>query len=294
MNKVCIIGWESFREGFEKILTGYNNSEFISKTGFWRRQGLFKKFVYCSKFDVIHYFWGIANFWEILLLKLQKKNVILHFIGSDVLIVKKKWKKKVELRLLQLIRIKIYVVSNNLKLELLEMNIFSELLFFMNDEIIKHASKLPDSFSVIAYVPEGKENFYNLDVILDCAKKYPEITFTIFPNSKDIQLENVSCIPYIEHSQIFSEFTNHNLFVRITNHDGTPNTVLEALSCGLHVAWSENHEACNKINTTKELLDVIKNLSIKPTLNEEGKRYVLEHYSFELLKKKYHEIWSIK
>jgi len=289
--KVLVIGWDVFKNGFDLIFRPESENRFIGKSGFWKKLGTSRRIKFCREFDVIHYFWGLNNFWEIFFLRLLRKDVIIHFIGSDVLEILRNKRKRIEMKILGYLGVKFYCVSDNLKNELKTVNISAETVPFLNFRITDHSEPLPEQFSVIAYIPENKENFYNADIILNAAELLPEIKFTIFPNSKDFNLKNVTSVPNIEHRKIFDEFNKHNLFIRITEHDGFPNTISEALTCARQVVWSEKHKFCYQASTTDELINIIRELKKNPSLNEAGKKFVLDRYNSNVLKEQYYKLW---
>ncbi len=288
---ILIISHKGFHPGFK--LFGLKDLIRLIDKNEWNNFSLFKKIGIAKKYKTIHYFWGRVNSWEILLLLLLKKKIILHFIGSDVLMILNSKSKQIKTKFYKTMGAKLFVVHKNLKQELNDVGIETDVVEFVNRKIENINSSLTKDFSVLVYVPEGKENFYNLKMIKETAKEFPKTKFYIFPYNSEFEIENMIPVKPVAHEHVPELIQQHNLFVRVPKHDGLPNTIIEALMCSRFVAWTFEHPFVYKVTTSKELMEVVNKTMNKNKLNSAGKDYVLENYNTEKLKNRFKELWEI-
>ena len=288
---VLVISHSGFHPGFK--LLDFKNSIVLKDKNKWRELTLLNRLKIALRFKVVHYFWGRTSFLEILIILILGRKVILHFIGSDVLMVTKSKSKQLKTKLFMFLGAEILVVHKNLKNELNEVGIDSKVLEFVNRKIEEYPEIIPKKFSVLVYVPEGKEKFYNLKIIEETAKIFNEIKFHIFPYNSKFLLKNMIAEKPVEHNKVIELINKHKLFVRIPKHDGLPNTMIEALLCARYVVWSFEHPFVYKANSVDELSEVIKEVKKKSELNIEGKKYVLKNYNTETIKQKYKYLWEL-
>ncbi len=286
---ILVISNKGFHYGFK--LLGLDNFIHLESRNDWNNFSLLKKIKFGMRFKTIHYFWGRSSFLEISIFLILQRKVILHFIGSDVLMVLKSKSKQLKTKFYKLLGAKLLVVHKNLQKELDAVGMKTEVLEFVNRKIGDFTESTPSELSVLSYVPTGKEEFYNLKIIEETAKRFPEIKFFVFPNNKEFELENISSIPTAEHDEVIKLLNNHKLFVRIPKHDGLPNTLVEALMCARYVVWSYDHPFVFKAETVDELSKIITQVKNKNELNYEGKKYVLDNYNTQKIKNKFAELW---
>jgi glycosyltransferase involved in cell wall biosynthesis len=288
---ILVITHKGFHPGFK--LFELSDSINLKDKNEWRKLPLIKRLKIASQYKTIHYFWGRVDFLEMLFLQILGRKVILHFIGSDVLMILKSKSKQLKTKLYKLLGAKILVVHKNLAEELQSIGIESKVVEFVNHKVEKIHEVIPGEFSILVYIPEGKEDFYNLEVIEETAKLFPEIKFNIFPYGDNFSLSNLIPIKPVEHNKVIDLINSHRLFIRIPKHDGLPNTVIEALMCSRYVVWSYEHPYVYKADNVKEISEIINEVKNKNVLNAEGKKYVLEHYNTESMKNKFKEIWQL-
>jgi hypothetical protein len=98
---------------------------------------------------------------------------------------------------------------------------------------------------ILYYCPSGKRNseIYRLPWIIDYAKEHPDEKITILGNSfcpaqYQIDLPNVSVVPYVDRSEMPAFYRRHKKLIRMTTEDGMPRMLSEALLCGLQVVFN--------------------------------------------------------
>ncbi len=290
---ILVISWKYFKEGFNELFGANNSFECVERDSVWKKMPLYSRLRYANKFDVLHYFPGKIHLLEVILMKILGIKIILHFIGTDVMKLLGSKRKRFRLKLFQLLGCRIVAVHKRLIDELKSVGINAALVPFVNRVLKDNEAPLPDKFSVIAYVPKKRETHFRMELIEKAALAFPDVQFTVFPNdyqNKDVP--NIVSIPYIPHDRVIKEICRHSAFLRLTVHDGLPNTVLEALSCARPVIWSFDHEYCYTVTNEEQLFSSIKQIKNQKQLNTEGKHFVLTAYSSENLSKLFHTLWG--
>jgi hypothetical protein len=209
-----------------------------------------------------------------------KKPILYHWIGTDVYrlikdsLLKRTFKKFV----IQSSYVKNLVVSENLKNELNHHNISSTILPLTKLKFIDEIPLFPDKFSVLAYVPEDRWDFYNGDLILELAEKLPQTEFHILASgNRKSNLPNVFFYDFVEDVTPF--YKRCSVLVRVTVHDGLPKMVLEALAYGRHVLWNGSLPYCFKVNSIDECVMVLNKLKGETKANEKGKIFAEQNFN---------------
>lgn len=214
--------------------------------------------------------------------KLNKYNkpILYHWIGTDVyrLINDSFIKKLLKKNLINLSNVKNLAVSENLKAELAEQKISTDILPLTKLNFVDEIPPLPERLTVLAYVPENRWDFYNGDLILKLAEKFPEINFHLLAaDKKSSGLPNVFTYGFIE--DVTQLYIKCSVLIRITEHDGLPKMVLEALYYGRYVLWSEAFPHCFKVNNLDDCTAALNKLKSDAKLNLKGKEYIEKNFN---------------
>lgn len=210
----------------------------------------------------------------------HKKPVIYHWIGTDVYRCLNDFylKKILKKLILNTARIFNLTVNQALQEELQQIGISSEVLPLVKLNFTEDIPPLPEKFSILTYIPHSRWDFYNGDLVLELAKEFPEINFHLLAAGNiPSKPENVFTYDFIDDVKQF--YANANVLLRITTHDGLSKMVLEALSFGRHVLWSELFPNCYPVHDLRDCKRVINLLKENLTVNEEGKSFVELNYN---------------
>lgn len=108
------------------------------------------------------------------------------------------------------------------------------------------ALTMPDTFSVLAYVGQAREDFYGLPKILQIARHFPTVPFRICGNDGSSLSHacppNVTFLGWTE--DIASLYDESAVFLRIPEHDGCSFSIREALAWGRYVIASYPYAHC--------------------------------------------------
>ena len=221
--------------------------------------------------------------------KLYNKKVISHWIGTDVLKAKKN--KSVISRVQSYINCNL-ACSPLIKDELLELNIPAREFAILPIGMSKDYSKLPEKHAVLAYLPEGKEEFYGIEYVKYAAQNYPSVKFYIVGNSNDtIKISNVEFLGKITQEEMSQLYDRTTILLRLPKHDGLSLMLLEALIKGKEVLYCYDFPYTRRIENKEQLDKAIKDIiSKKPYFNENGHKYILENYNIDIIKEKLYNI----
>jgi len=257
----------------------------------WNKLGLISKTALTRKYDYIHSFWARNSGNDILSCRLTGTKFINHYIGSDVLRVQN-GSDKVKRKAVYIHKrsFKTLAVSQHLIGELDQNNISDVRLlepFYYEDTEIRKNISMPEEKTVLTYIPEGKEDFYGYDFILEAASAFSGHKFIVLGNSgTDLaKKENIHFKGWVDNVDGFID--ECFVYIRNTKHDGLPNMVLKSLLKGRHVLYSQNFMHTNKI-TLNNLADILGS----DRLNTEGRDYMLKNYSKDCFIKKFAELYE--
>ena len=237
------------------------------------------------KMDVIHFICAIGcrkYFYIIVIRYLLKKKIIVHFVGSDILRLKKvKYFDRLNWVLALKSTHRIFVgapwhvdeLKNYLKTE-------SLILFFNNYESKREPIPFPYQFTVLSYLPPGKPGFYGEKLIKVLIEKYPEIKFIILGINKFSYFPNVETKQIDYDTDMMEIYKQTSLLIRLTKHDGFSSMVLEALSLGRNVIWTYNIPHCFQTEAEREKLLNLFNKARKRKYNSSGAHWVRNNFNY--------------
>ena len=246
------------------------------------------------KADIIHFIGGgpfaTKYVFKALLLKLLslKKVLIFHWVGSDILRLKRHLS---EGKLLA----EVFSLNKNVyhlcevrwtQEELKELGILAEIIPVVGVKIPTEVS-WPQNFSILTYIGNGRETFYGLDEIVHIALTFPNIPITVIGTKCEKCEDRVKSIKNIKFlgwvNNVYKIMQQHPVYVRHVKHDGLSISVLEALALGRHVCYNYPLEGSWYTPNLKELtitIGKIHNLykQGKLNINQKGRNFVRSYY----------------
>lgn len=228
---------------------------------------------------------GDPNTTDMRVARLLHKRIIIHWIGTDVHTA---IKRKPNRRLLKIYHKYIHLAGSELlRKELQTIGIESTVIPIVPSGIQFSPLPMPEFHEVLAYIPEGREDFYNLSLLKEIAKRFPNIIFHVVANSGK---NDKSPLPNLLYEGTLDKADMQNLYARCSilfrypQHDGLSMMLLEALGTGRTVIYKYK---CPFVKTPVEdtLLGVEEIfrevLRTPPKLNQEAIDYVNSEFSMK-------------
>ncbi|SFF95001.1 hypothetical protein [Neptunomonas qingdaonensis] len=143
--------------------------------------------------------------------------------------------------------------------------------------IPKHIS----SRTILAYLPAERRNFYGAQIIKGLIEKFHDVKFSIIGDDEHYfsHFENVISHGWVTSTEMESIWDNVGILIRITEHDGTPRMIYEALSRGKYVIHNnKNLEAIWYAGTQNEVEQQVERFLALQNTNTEGLEFINKHF----------------
>lgn len=237
--------------------------------------------------DLIHIFTlkstgiqGIIWVFLISVLRCARKKVILHWTGTDVLVLTPFsgviFSKLANLHL---------AYAPWLVVELREKGIESTWLPVLTP-LGTTNSPLPKDLTVLVHLggSVGRYEFYGGKEVEKMARVLPDVNFLIMgrvTSEHRLQLSNVQYLGRVPRKKMDEVYSNSTVLLRMTRHDGLSLMVLEAMARGRYVVWTIEFPYCYGVDGYHEALECIKGLrSVKKT-NMGAQEFVKNQFNNE-------------
>lgn len=222
------------------------------------------------------------------LTRLLKKKVVMHWVGTDVLNAQKLYKSGA-LSSELLSKTQHFCEVDWVQKELLEIGIQAEMVQIASfPDSASVPPPLPEKFSILFYMGEGREHFYGIDKLIELAKAFPAIPINIVGASKSsvVLPSNIHLLGWIQ--DMDKAYRDSVLVLRFPEHDGLSFSVLEALSYGRYVGYIYNFYGTNHIPGVREAHALIKSLLDLHSagslgINIGGYEFILKNYRRDLV-----------
>ncbi len=289
--KILFVSFEHFADLAYNLLKDELIHFHVIQYEVWNRLDLISKILLLRKYDIVHSFWAKNSYNDIIACRLTGTKYINHYIGSDVLHVTKGSRKALRKALtIHKYSWKTLADSENLIEELKCAgidNVGLLQIFFYDKSLLTESSDDLKEKSVLTYIPEGKEDFYGLDFIVEAAKKFPLTKFIVSANSGKYENmpANIVFLGWVNNIDKYLE--ECFIYIRNTKHDGFPTSVMQALLRGKHVLCTQ------KIPFTKTVsIEGIAECLNMNDPNEKGRDFALKNYSKEEVIKKFLDVYK--
>lgn len=226
-----------------------------------------------------------------LLMRLRRKPVVIHWVGTDVQIALNEAKAG---------RVSRRIVENAIHWadapwlvdELATIGVTSEEVALPVPGLPIEPPPLPDRFRVLLYCPVDSfdREVFDIDTLLRLPAEFPGIPFVLIPSPAETfpgpLPPNLECRGWVE--DIDTLYKDISLYVRLTSHDGVSFMVLECLARGRQVIWPFAMPGVIQYSGFEAVATVIRDLATGHAagtlaLNETGRAHVMEHYDAERL-----------
>lgn len=247
-----------------------------------------------SSSDLIYRIGGFPRKKIVQFIQILNIPLVIHWVGTDVLTARKYF-KRISNHYLCKENIIHWTDAPWLVDELNEINIKSEFVPLpvssVKEILFRDPPLFPKKFTVLSYLPKDRLNFFKSGYIIRLAREFPEISFLIVGSSGEFlkdKLSNIKFLGWITHvNKIYSKST---LLIRMTEHDGYPWTIQEALAMGRYAIWNFPFPGVFQAKNYQELYSQVNKLFTlhkegKLTLNKEGRQYIKKELNPQILTK---------
>ncbi|MHA1617027.1 MAG: hypothetical protein ACTSX9_06970 [Candidatus Njordarchaeales archaeon] len=242
--RLALIGTKLFREAIHAILRKNREELNINISHVTSIKQLFLTF---WRYDIIHViFSATITYWGLIVplikfLSRGKKIIIMHWIGSDVLILRKSRIRRFLNRIIQPFVDYNLTVSEPLQ-EALKQNGVKALKIgiFLPRTIPENISSLPSRLSILFYLPRHRYAFYGGEIMERVARDFPEAIIYVVRNDGEgmPKFPNVKYLGFIKPEKMSEIYKKIKVCIRFTKHDGLPLTVLESLVHGRYAIFN--------------------------------------------------------
>lgn len=259
----------------------------------WKKMKFYEKKDIIRQMNIVHFMWGQRKINVFLWARLSGVKTINHYRGTDVLwLLKDKKYNKFKAFVSNVLADRTLCVSSNLKDELDLLKIHSAILPGNIKVCPNVIPELRQNLGVYTYIPKERSDFYGWSLVEKLIQDFPDITFYILAHDGN-SLNKYQNVEYLGWQDNMERWIKKSyIHLRLTEHDGLPKTVLEALAYGRQVIYSQRFPFCRYAATYPEIKEQFSNLIEKQKLNVEGARYIKEHFHPEKIKQKYIDLYN--
>jgi hypothetical protein len=221
------------------------------------------------------------------MLRLRRKPVVIHWVGTDVLIARQEHaRRRVSLRIAE--RAIHWCDAPWLVEEMRTIGVKSEYVPLPIPIASGRPPALPAKFHVLLYLPAEPfdREVFDSETILRLPREFPEIAFTLIPSPRDTLPAdlpgNVATPGWLD--GLDALYRQVTVSVRLTHHDGMSFMAVEALSRGRYLIYTNSVPGGIRASGFEEVSAALRGLIAKHEagelkLNVEGRRWVLDRFN---------------
>ncbi|NIT35155.1 MAG: hypothetical protein GTN49_01425 [candidate division Zixibacteria bacterium] len=233
-------------------------------------------------YDVVHAVYPIYYIKWVPAFKAARKKVVFHWIGSDWYGLSGRPLTRVMLRSFRA-GVDLHIADAPWLVDDLAAQGFrARLVPTISENMGGQLESMPSRFSVMAYLPDRRRDFYGWPVIKLIAERLPSLEVVAVGGGREVGApDNVRFTGLVDGEAMGRLYCEVSALVRPTSHDGLSQMVLEALLRGRQVVWSREFPFCIRAVAPDEFVAAVAALASSCPQNVEGSRYVAEHYSVQ-------------
>lgn len=226
----------------------------------------------------------------LVLARILRKRMIMHWIGTDVLYAKKEAEKGIKFH-----KNDIELAGSELLVEELNsIGVKAHRIPIVPLALNFSLKKMPERHAVLVYLPKERAEFYGGRVIKELVKREPEIMFHIVANDgmEELNYDNVKFHGFLNNKEMAKLYEEITILVRYPEHDGMSMMVIEALGMGKHVLYKYKHPYVEtpQSENISDIYKSFKGMIDKPvSVNEDGHDFVKQFYSSENIMELYNK-----
>jgi hypothetical protein len=207
------------------------------------------------------------------------RPVLRWWVGTDVLLCLRDRATQAKAALIERAGVHSIAVARHLVEELASVGLSARWIPSALDTAALKPSIVPQiPRSILVYLPAQRLQFYRADMVRELALLNADLTFLIAGDESHSlrDLPNVISLGWVENMD--SIYRNTGCVLRLTEHDGLPRIVIEALLRGRYVIYSWPLEGCWLAKTTQEAHEKLKLFRAVTRPNLEGAAAITQLY----------------
>lgn len=214
--------------------------------------------------------------------------IIMNWVGTDVLKAVKAYNEGSYNK--QYISSSIHFCEVNwIKNELKEIGVNAEVCNFASFDKTFRPDKLNNKrLKVLSYIPDNRSEFYGIETLINLATKFSNVDFVIAGGVFDgFDLpNNIAPLGWVnDMDKLYSEI---DVCIRYTNHDGLSNFVLEGLARGKQVLYNNDFPNCFYSPDQEVLVNNLSDILDRFDKNEDltnylGMSFIQENFSKKVI-----------
>lgn len=254
-----------------------------------------------EEIDVL-WFYGFHGLPDMLIANIKEENpkikVVVTWVGSDVLEFVAVVRHRPQCRACIIKNVDVHVADGlNLKQELESLDIKSTYIPSIPEKCWKF-KPLPEKFSVAAYVPGFRAEFFNYSMIKEAAAELPDVEFHLFgggpvklePDGYPDYLSNMTYHGWVQGEERDKWWENSSIILYMPKHGSLGVTAIEFLQMGRWAICTREYPHVFDCLSAEELVGVLTNLKDYKEANLEGSKYYQSEYSAEKQAEKVEQI----
>lgn len=222
------------------------------------------------------------------------KTTVNHWIGTDVWDLSKRGYANRA-------KVSAYFIDTQLadapwfQEELMHVGIRASVLPTLACEELMRLGAMPKRHAVLAYLPEGRGEFYGSSLVMELARTFPALHFVVVGNEgSDLPpLENIFAMGVVPPKHMQNIYDRVSVLVRVPKHDGMSKMVLEALAQGKQVIFRYDLPHCLKADGYREAKEHLRRiLEEAPRPDLSGHEWAVENFNPRRLVKRLLAVFS--
>lgn len=260
--KILVVGLPLFAKRFADRMSDFDKeNKYVFLNTYYKKVDQLKFLRHIKSADLVYSINGTLTSSKVFDIAMKhRKQIIFNWAGSDVLLAKDAIEKGSYVQ--EYIDYPIHcAVAPWLSDELKEINIEAAYYPYLDfEKNVEPKTPNGDQLKVVSYINQADPNFYGLERIERLAEKLPNVLFSVIGMDKTSSFKNLSFYGWLDN---MDEFINdHHIVLRLTDHDGLSNFVLDGLSLGRTVIYNLPLEFCEVKKDVEQVVDFINTMDV--------------------------------
>jgi hypothetical protein len=285
--RIIIVGLPLFAKRLTDALQPrMKDWEVIHLDTYTKRLDQFRGLFLIPRADLVYSINGTLTNSKVFELALKSKvKCIMHWVGTDVLDAAQAYRSGIY-KADFVDQVTHFCEVDWIQEELKQIGIQAKIINFASfDKSFENKTPEGKQLKLLSYMSDARAEFYGLPKVIELATKFPQVAFTIVgaQAQKYTPLPaNVKALGWVDNMDLY--YDNCHATIRIPEHDGLSNFVLESLARAKHVLYNHPYPNCihcpTQSNLEKAIVELLNQVELgayKP--NTSGKSFVEKSFN---------------